>query len=84
MSAEEFPVTTGVRFLRARGIPFVPRLYPFEEHGGTGAAARALSVPEHSVIKTLVIRADAVPLKGSARRRQARCLFSCTGTGRSR
>jgi Cys-tRNA(Pro) deacylase len=64
MSAEEFPVTTGVRFLRARGIPFVPRLYPFEEHGGTAAAARALSVPEHSVIKTLVIRADAVLLKG--------------------
>jgi Cys-tRNA(Pro) deacylase len=56
MSAEECPVTTGVRFLRARAISFVPRTYPFEQRGGTAAAARALSIPEHAVVKTLVIR----------------------------
>ncbi len=58
MSAEECPVTTGVRFLRARGITFVPHEYPFEERGGTAAAARALSVSEHAVVKTLVIRVE--------------------------
>lgn len=58
MSAEECPVTPGVRVLRARGIPFVPRSYPFEERGGTAAAARALHVPEHTVVKTLVIRSE--------------------------
>jgi Cys-tRNA(Pro) deacylase len=58
MSAEEHPITSGVRFLRARGIPFAPCCYPFEEHGGTVAAAQALGVPEHAVVKTLVVRTD--------------------------
>jgi Cys-tRNA(Pro) deacylase len=58
MSAAESPVTSAVRFLRARAVDFVPRPYPWEEPGGTAAAARALSVPEHAVIKTLVILAE--------------------------
>ncbi len=58
MSAAEHPVTTAVRFLRARGIRFSPRLYAYEEKGGTATAARELSVPEHAVVKTLVIRSE--------------------------
>jgi len=58
MSAEEYPITPGVRFLRARAIPFTPRCYRFEEHGGAAASARALCVPEHAVVKTLVVRTD--------------------------
>ncbi|MBE3135691.1 MAG: Cys-tRNA(Pro) deacylase [Acidobacteria bacterium] len=60
MDAEEYPLTPGVRYLRARGIPFVPRCYPFEDRGGTAAAARALQAPEHAIIKTLVVSSDAI------------------------
>jgi Cys-tRNA(Pro) deacylase len=60
MGAEEYPLTPGVRFLRAHGIPFVPRCYPFEDRGGTASAARALQAPEHAVIKTLVVASDAI------------------------
>ena len=60
MDAEVYPLTPGVRFLRARGIPFVPRCYPFEARGGTAAAALALQAPEHAVIKTLVVSSDAL------------------------
>lgn len=43
-----------IRALRAAGVAFVPHLYPWEPHGGTGASARALGVDEHAVIKTLI------------------------------
>ncbi len=58
MSKEDHPVTPGVRLLREKGIPFIPHLYAYEEHGGTKASADALKVPEHSVIKTLVFEDD--------------------------
>lgn len=44
-----------VRQLRASGVPFVPRLYKYEERGGTAVSSRALGVDEHQVIKTLVM-----------------------------
>lgn len=49
------PVTMAVRQLRASGVPFVPRLYKYEERGGTAVSSRALGVDEHQVIKTLVM-----------------------------
>lgn len=55
MGKNEYPVTQAVRFLRERGIDFVPHLYPYQEHGGTRQAAVTLSVPEHRVIKTLLM-----------------------------
>jgi Cys-tRNA(Pro) deacylase len=48
-----------VRALRAAGIDFTPRLYPYVEHGGTGQVAKALGVDEHSVVKTLVMESHA-------------------------
>ncbi|HNY65437.1 MAG TPA: Cys-tRNA(Pro) deacylase [Deltaproteobacteria bacterium] len=59
MSKVEHPITQAVRFLRANSIPFTPRLYPYEDHGGTGRASEMLGVPEHRVIKTLVMESDA-------------------------
>ncbi len=56
MSRPEVPVTTAVRVLRERKIEFSPHFYTYEEHGGTALSARALSVPEHEVIKTLVMQ----------------------------
>ncbi len=54
----DIPVTTAVRFLRAQKADFVPRLYDWEEHGGTAHSAKSLGVDEHQVIKTLVFEND--------------------------
>jgi Cys-tRNA(Pro) deacylase len=53
--ATDYPVTAAVRFLREKKIPFEAHLYRYVEHGGTAAAAAALQVPEHAVVKTLVM-----------------------------
>jgi Cys-tRNA(Pro) deacylase len=58
MSAEEYPITTGVRFLRDNKIEFTPLLYPYEPKGGTAVSARELGVEEHRIIKTLVMETD--------------------------
>jgi Cys-tRNA(Pro) deacylase len=55
---EEYPVTTAVRALREKGVAFVPRLYPWKEHGGTANAAAAFGVDEHAVLKTIVMRTE--------------------------
>ncbi len=56
---DDYPMTTAVRMLREKNIPFEPHLYTFVEHGGTKHSADALGVPEHSVVKTLVMEDDA-------------------------
>jgi Cys-tRNA(Pro) deacylase len=61
MSRPDYPITPAVRFLRAAEIPFEPRLYRYEEHGGTARAAAELGVPEHRIVKTLVFEADGQP-----------------------
>lgn len=55
MSKTDYPVTAAVRFLRAHQIAFQPHLYPYVEHGGTAQSAASLKVPEHQVIKTIVL-----------------------------
>jgi Cys-tRNA(Pro) deacylase len=55
----DFPSTPAVHFLRAGKVEFKPHLYPWEEHGGTARAAEMLGVPEHHVIKTLVMETEA-------------------------
>ena len=59
MADEKIPTTTAVLVLRREGVNFIPRLYRYEEHGGTAVAARELGVDEHQVIKTLVMEDDA-------------------------
>ena len=56
--SEDYPVTIAVRDLRAKGIAFAPHLYNYIEHGGTKVSAEALGVPEHNVIKTIVMETD--------------------------
>ena len=58
MTNDKIPTTTAVLALRREGVEFVPRLYRYEEHGGTAVAARELGVEEHQVIKTLVMEDD--------------------------
>jgi Cys-tRNA(Pro) deacylase len=55
MASPAAPVTSAVRVLRHAGVPFTEHLYRYEEHGGTRTSARELGVPEHEVIKTLVM-----------------------------
>lgn len=49
------PETPATKFLKHHHIAFSVHRYTYEEHGGTRASARELNVPEHSVVKTLVM-----------------------------
>ena len=55
MGREKIPATSAVRDLRAHNVEFTDHLYPYEEKGGTSVSARELGVPEHAVVKTLVM-----------------------------
>jgi len=50
--------TPATRFLRSQGIAFTEHVYDYVEHGGTAESSRQLGVPEHEVIKTLVMETD--------------------------
>jgi Cys-tRNA(Pro) deacylase len=54
-----YPVTPAVRLLRESKVEFEPRLYEYEERGGTRHSAESLGVEEHAVVKTLVMETDA-------------------------
>ena len=54
MAKQDFPVTQAIRFLRSHNVAFEPRLYEYEERGGTAHSAECLWVDEHHVIKTIV------------------------------
>ena len=58
MAKEKHPVTAGVRVLREHGVAFTHHPYEYEARGGTEVSARELGVPEHSVVKTLVMEDD--------------------------
>lgn len=50
------PETPATLFLRQHQIPHSDHLYAYENHGGTAVSARELNVPEHAVVKTLVMQ----------------------------
>ena len=55
--------TPATVFLKANGIAYTEYAYDYVEHGGTEVSARSLGVPEHHVVKTLVMQdEDARPL----------------------
>ena len=54
----DYPVTPAVRVLREKRVAFAPRLYEYEERGGTRRSAAELGVDEHAVVKTLVMETD--------------------------
>ena len=55
---EEYPITPAVRFLREKSVGFKPHLYRYQEHGGTRVGAAELNLPEHMLVKTLVMEMD--------------------------
>src|ERR1051325_11100623 len=58
MEKTGYPVTSAIRALREKKIVFEPHLYDYKERGGTAHSAAELGVPEHAVIKTLVMEND--------------------------
>jgi len=55
--------TPATQFLRRHGVVFTEHVYDYVEHGGTAESARQLGLPEHEVIKTLVMQDErAAPL----------------------
>ena len=48
--------TPATQFLRRSGVAFTEHAYDYVEHGGTEESARQLGVPEHEVVKTLVMQ----------------------------
>lgn len=55
---DKFPVTLAIRELVKHKVPYTPYLYDYVEKGGSAASSAALGVPEHIVIKTLVMETE--------------------------
>jgi Cys-tRNA(Pro) deacylase len=53
------PSTAATRLLRRMGVKYSEHPYRYEERGGTAVSARELGVPEHAVVKTLVLQDEA-------------------------
>ncbi|MDL2354988.1 MAG: Cys-tRNA(Pro) deacylase [Pseudomonadota bacterium] len=51
--------TPATQFLRQHQVAFSEHPYAYEDKGGTAVSARELGVPEHSVVKTLVMQDEA-------------------------
>ena len=55
MNSDNAPETPATKFLTKHRVAHSNHLYAYEEHGGTKVSARELNVPEHAVVKTLVM-----------------------------
>ena len=55
MKASATPATA---FLARHGVAWTEHFYEYVEHGGTGVSSSALGVPEHEVVKTLIMETD--------------------------
>ncbi len=51
--------TPATQFLRKNGVAFSEHFYEYVEKGGTSVSSEALGVPEHSVVKTLMMEDEA-------------------------
>jgi Cys-tRNA(Pro) deacylase len=56
---EHVSETPATALLKRHGVGFTEHVYAYEEHGGTAVSARELGVPEHDVVKTLVMEDEA-------------------------
>ena len=50
--------TPATAFLARAGVDYTEHHYDYVEHGGTSVSSSALGVPEHEVVKTLVMEDD--------------------------
>jgi len=56
---EHISETPATALLKKHKVPFTEHPYEYEEHGGTSVSSSALGVPEHHVVKTLVMQDEA-------------------------
>jgi Cys-tRNA(Pro) deacylase len=56
---EHISETPATQFLRKQAVAFTEHPYAYEEKGGTKVSARELGVPEHDVVKTLIMQDEA-------------------------
>ena len=55
--------TPATKVLDEHGVRYTEHAYEYVEHGGTAVSSESLGVPEHEVVKTLVMEDEArVPL----------------------
>ena len=47
--------TPATKFLDQHGVRYTEHVYEYVEHGGTAVSSESLGVPEHEVVKTLVM-----------------------------
>ena len=47
--------TPATAFLAAQGVAYTEHEFEYLEHGGTGHSSKMLGVPEHHVVKTLIM-----------------------------
>jgi len=47
--------TPATQFLAAQGVQYTEHEFEYLEHGGTGHSSKMLGVPEHEVVKTLIM-----------------------------
>ena len=50
--------TPATSFLAQQGVRYTEHVYDYVEHGGTAVSSASLGVPEHEVVKTLVMEND--------------------------
>jgi Cys-tRNA(Pro) deacylase len=55
MTKDKVGVTAALRVLRERGVEFSEHFYRYVARGGTSVGARELGLPEHTLVKTLVM-----------------------------
>lgn len=48
--------TPATQWLKEQGVPYTEHPYDYVDHGGTAESARQTGVPEHEVVKTLVMQ----------------------------
>jgi Cys-tRNA(Pro) deacylase len=48
--------TPATEMLEEHGVPYTVHQYEYVEHGGTAVSSESLGVPEHEVVKTLVMQ----------------------------
>ena len=47
--------TPATQFLASQGVEYTEHEFEYLEHGGTGHSSKMLGVPEHHVVKTLIM-----------------------------
>ena len=57
-SKKHLTETPATSWLRRQGVEFAEHAYDYVDRGGTAESSRQLGVPEHAVVKTLVMQDD--------------------------